>query len=119
MAKYLLNLQIEPKQNTRLTQKHIKRIEDFLNAHFLDAEFQMTEACPELRLNKGNLEINSITARLSDWEENTIKELLEATEPVKKTHPTDRVKMHRLRAKLPDKYQIQSKRKGGYTLVKV
>lgn len=119
MAKYLLNLQIEPKQNARLTQKQIKRIEDFLNAHFLDAAFELTEACPELRLNQGKLERNAITARLSDWEENTIKELLEATEPVKKTQPTDRVKIHRLRAKLPDKYQIQSKRKGGYTLVKV
>lgn len=119
MAKYLLNLQIEPKQNARLTQKHIKRIQDFLNAHFLDADFELTEACPELRLNEGKLEINAVTARLSDWEQNTIKELLEATEPVKKTQPSDRVKIHRLRAKLPNKYEIQSKRKGGYTLVKI
>lgn len=119
MAKYVLNLQIESKQNVKLKQKHIERIESFLNTQFLDATFKLEDQTPELKVVEGKLETNAITATLSEWEQQTLLELLNATEPVQKTEPTDRVKMHRLRAKLPKKYLIQNRRKGGYTLVKI
>lgn len=119
MVKFDINLQVETAQNVKVTQQHLELIEDCLNARFLDASFQVTHSAPELRLVEGKLEHNAITASLSDWEIQTVTELLQAKAPVRKTQPTDRVKIHRLRAKLPKPYEIKSKREGGYTLVKV
>lgn len=119
MVKHNINLQIETTQNLKLTEKHLKLIEEALNARFVDATFKAECFTAELKLNGAELELNSATATFSDWEIKAIKTFLRASSPVQMNEPTDRVKLHRLKAKLPKNYQIKSKRGSGYTLVKV
>jgi hypothetical protein len=128
MQTYALKLEIETDRARTLGAKEVAIIERYLNAHFLDAKFKLTAPDPKpctppeqsytgaFITDDGKLVDNAFTAQLNDWERNALKHM--AKKPYQTSDPHHRVRILRLRKKLPTTHKITIRRKEGYRLVK-
>ena len=116
MPTYALKLEIQTDRARPLGAKEAAVIERLLNAHFLDAKFKLTATAPAFITDDGKLVDNATTASLNDWERNALEHM--AKKPLQTSDPHHRVKILRLRKKLPATHKITIRRNEGYRLVK-
>jgi len=118
MTKTHLRLTLDSASNHSVTEKQIQIIAKALNKWFQDAEFTLTPSDDGLRLQSGQLERNRATAALNDWEAQAVTQMLSSESPVRLINADgDKVRIHRLKKKLPRGVILQSKRAGNYLLV--
>lgn len=116
MQTYALKLEVETDRARTLGAKEVAVIERYLNSHFLDASFKLQAIEPAFITDDGKLVDNAATAQLNDWERNALEHM--AREPLQTSDPHHRVKILRLRKKLPATHKITIRRNEGYRLVK-
>tara|TARA_R110000737_G_scaffold15453_1_gene31999 strand:+ start:39 stop:395 length:357 start_codon:yes stop_codon:yes gene_type:complete len=117
MPTYALKLEIETDELRPFGPKQAAVIERLLNAQYLDATFKLSPALADFITSDGKLVDNSATAKLNDWERQALEHMaVKVLEP--NGDPHLRVKINRLRLKLPDTHKIMAKRNCGYRLVK-
>jgi hypothetical protein len=118
MTKTHLRLTLDSASNHPVTEKQIEIIAKALNGWFQDADFTLTTNDDGLRLQAGQLERNRATAALNDWEAQAVTQMLSSESPVRLINADgDKVRIHRLKKKLPRGVILQSKRAGNYLLV--
>ena len=112
-----MKLEIETTQQRPLGPKEIAVLERALNAQFTDATFRISSSQPSFFTSDNRLVENAKTAMLNDWERNALEQMATGV-----FYPKDekhfRVKILKLRRKLPDTHVIITKRNEGYRLVK-
>jgi hypothetical protein len=117
MPTYALKLEIETDELRPFGPKQAAVIERLLNAQYLDATFKLSPALADFITSDGKLVDNSATAKLNNWEKQALEHMaVKALEPNGDQHL--RVKIARLKRKLPDSHKIIAKRNCGYRLVK-
>lgn len=117
MAKINLRLEIQTHANQALTQKQLSLISQALNQRFLDASFEVSLMHEAIEIESPL--IDNLKSELNQWEQDAIKKLLQSREPVKLlANKSDKVRVHRLKAKLPSELKMKNKREGKYQLVK-
>jgi len=115
-----LLLTVKAQGNQPITEKQLGIIAKALNGWFQDAEFKLTLNDNSFRLQDGQLKCNSETVLLNGWETEFMAQLLSSRSPVKlPSKDGDRVRIHRLKKKLPTGVTVQNKRNGNYMVVNV
>ena len=113
MAKTNLRLEIETSNNRELTNTQLSMISKALNNWFQDASFT-------LEFFDQPISADNMPVDLNNWEASAMAQLLKSEKPVRLLKKkNDKVRVHRLKAKLPDGVKIKNKREGKYQLVQL
>lgn len=119
MQKIRLNLLIESTSDKAFTQVQIDRLENFLNRQFQDATFHFENSNEGLDLKKGFTWRENSIISLTDWEQSFLSSAALKEIKSKKIDSNDRVRISRLRKKLPKNIKVKNQKGVGYRVVKI